>query len=184
MSTLHFVISRAPFDLHFDCTAATPLSYTAAANHRKQLHSYRLGFPRETWLKLTSKASIAPVVCPCSASPINEIGLEQTQVVVVVEDEEEEEEEVVSFPQVDKEEYGQRRSASGFLCVSHGWGALLVNHNDLEMLRRFAQLQAEVFHTPTPFLNDFFFYIFKVCFAFFLRCTHFASLLIHPSDFA
>ena len=151
MSTLHFVISRAPFDLHFDCTAPTSLSYTVA-NHRK-LHAYRLGFPQETWLKLTSKASIAPV-CPCSASPINEVGLEQTQVV---------EEAVISFPQVIKEEDAQR-NASGFLCVSHGWGVLLVNHNDLEMLRRFAQLQAQVFHTPTPFLNDFFFYLFKVCF--------------------
>lgn len=55
----------------------------------------------------------------------------------------------------------QAQIKQGFLFSSHGWGAVRVDHDDLDMLQQFSQVQAEAFHAPVAFFNDFFFAIFK-----------------------
>ncbi|KAI5065782.1 hypothetical protein GOP47_0018406 [Adiantum capillus-veneris] len=49
----------------------------------------------------------------------------------------------------------------GVLFNAHGWTALRANHDDLDMLKKFSQVQAEAFHAPFPFFDDFFFSVFK-----------------------
>ncbi|KAH7277629.1 hypothetical protein KP509_39G059900 [Ceratopteris richardii] len=53
------------------------------------------------------------------------------------------------------------RSDEGFLFSTLGWNAVRVNHDDLDMLKKFSHVQADAFYVPFPFFDDFFFSIFK-----------------------
>ncbi|MCO5579334.1 hypothetical protein L7F22_033189 [Adiantum nelumboides] len=52
-------------------------------------------------------------------------------------------------------------SNNGALFSAHGWTALRASHDDLDMLKKFCQVQAEAFHVSFPFFDDFFFSVFK-----------------------
>lgn len=87
-------------------------------------------------------------ISSCSASP--NVGLEQ-----------------ISLGQSDSElpseiqTLGEAQTKQGFLFGSHGWAAFRLDHDDLDMLKQFSHVQAEAFHVPLAFFDDFFFSIFE-----------------------
>lgn len=85
----------------------------------------------------------------CSASP--NIGLRQ---VTLGKEDAELSSEIQTFGE-------EAQSKQGFLFSSNGWAAFRVDHDDLDMLKQFSQVQAEAFHVQFAFFDDFFFSIFK-----------------------
>lgn len=132
MSTLHMTSSTS-FLRTLCAAAAAPSKLHGNPTQRCRLPNFATG-PRRTQLPIFR----------CSASP--NIGLDQ-----------------ISLGKTDPEiqTLGEAQSKQGFLFSSHGWAAFRVDHDDLDMLKQFSQVQAEAFHVPFAFFDDFFFSIFK-----------------------
>lgn len=57
-----------------------------------------------------------------------------------------------------REDHTQKQDT---LISAHGWGVLRIDHDDIDLLKQFADVQAETFHVTTALFNDFCFAIFK-----------------------